>query len=152
SYRDIHSLTAKEAAQSMAVVSQDSSSVFDFSVKEIVLMGRAPHKNVLDTDTGEDENIADESLRKVGLYGYATRSITTLSGGDTQLVMIARALAQQAKVFVLDEPTNHLDVHQQLQLMDLINALKLTVITALHDLNIASTYCDRIYVMAQGQI
>src|SRR5699024_7454959 len=65
---------------------------------------------------------------------------------------IARALAQQAKVFVLDEPTNHLDVHQQLQLMDLIKALKLTVITALHDLNIASTYCDRIYVMAQGQL
>lgn len=151
-YRDIHSLTAKETAQNMAVVNQDSSSVFDFSVKEIVLMGRAPHKNVLDTDTAEDENIADEALRKVGLYDYANRSITTLSGGEKQRVMIARALAQQAKVFVLDEPTNHLDVHQQLQLMDLIKALKLTVITALHDLNIASTYCDRIYVMAQGQI
>src|SRR5699024_339183 len=104
------------------------------------------------TDTAEDENIADEALRKVGLYDYANRSITTLSGGEKQRVMIARALAQQAKVFVLDEPTNHLDVHQQLQLMDLIKALKLTVITLVHDFNYAYTDCDRIYVIAQGQI
>src|SRR5699024_5046334 len=109
-YRDIHSLTAKETAQNMAVVRQDSSSVFDFSVKEIVLIGRATYKNVLDNDTRADDNIADEVLRKVGVYDYVNRSITTLSGGEKQRVMIARALAQQAKVFVLDELTIHLAV------------------------------------------
>lgn len=151
-HEDIYELSAKKTAQKMAVVSQESSGLFDFSVRELVLMGRAPHKKMMESDTTEDGHIADEALQKVGLTDYSDRSITTLSGGEKQRVMIARALAQQAKVLVLDEPTNHLDVHHQLQLMDLVKKLNITVITALHDLNIASSYCDRIYVMKDGEI
>lgn len=148
----IYKLSAKKTSQKMAVVSQDSSGFFDFSVREIVLMGRAPHKKVMEPDTAKDELIAADALHKVGLSHYGDRRMTTLSGGEKQRVMVARALAQKAKVFVLDEPTNHLDVHHQLQLMDLVKTLNITVITALHDLNIASSYCDRIYVMNHGEI
>jgi iron complex transport system ATP-binding protein len=149
---DIYELSAKKTAQKMAVVSQESQNLFDFSVKEIVLMGRAPHKKLIEADTVEDLRIIEEALDKVGLSNYSDRSITTLSGGEKQRVMVARALAQQAKVLVLDEPTNHLDIHHQIQLMDLVKTLNITVIAALHDLNITSTYCDRIYVMNQGEI
>ncbi|MBM4763595.1 heme ABC transporter ATP-binding protein [Bacillus sp. B15-48] len=149
---DIYKLSAKKTAQKMAVVSQESQNSFDFSVKEIVLMGRAPHKRMIEIDTEEDLRITEESLNKVGLSNYSDRSITTLSGGEKQRVMVARALAQQAKVLVLDEPTNHLDIHHQLQLMDLVKTLDITVIAALHDLNIAATYCDRIYVLNRGEI
>ncbi|HLQ96300.1 MAG TPA: heme ABC transporter ATP-binding protein [Pseudogracilibacillus sp.] len=149
---EIFKLSMKETAKNMAVVSQESSSLFDFSVREIVLMGRAPHKKLLETDNAEDGAIAEEALEKVGMTAYQNRSIATLSGGEKQRVMVARALAQQAKVLVLDEPTNHLDVHHQLQLMDLIKTLGITTVTVLHDLNIAARYCDRIYMMNHGRI
>lgn len=149
---EIKTMSAKKTAQKMAVLSQDSSGSFDFSVREIVLMGRAPHKKLLESDTAEDLQIADEALEKVGLSDYKNRSITTLSGGERQRVMLARALTQQAKVLILDEPTNHLDIHHQLQLMDLVKTLDVTVVTALHDLNIAAQYCDWIYVMKEGEI
>jgi iron complex transport system ATP-binding protein len=148
----VEHLSAKKVAQKMAVVSQDASGSFDFSVKEIVLMGRAPHKKMMESDTLADRDIAEEALRKVGLTDYKDRSITTLSGGEKQRVMVARALTQQADVLVLDEPTNHLDIHHQLQLMDLVKTLNNTVITVLHDLNIAARYCDWIYVMNHGEI
>lgn len=149
---ELHLLSVKKTAQKMAVVSQDSSGLFDFSVREIVLMGRAPHKKVMESDSISDKNIAEEALQKVGLSNYANRSIMTLSGGEKQRVMLARALTQQAKILILDEPTNHLDVHHQLQLMDVVKTLDITVITALHDLNIAASYCDSIYVMNHGEI
>lgn len=148
----IKKMNAKKIAQKMAVVSQDSSGVFDFSVREIVLMGRAPHKKLLESDTKKDEEITDEALQKVGLSDYGNRSIMTLSGGERQRVMVARALTQKAQVLILDEPTNHLDIHHQLQLMDLVKTLDVTVITALHDLNMASVYCDWIYVMDEGKV
>src|SRR5699024_9540112 len=103
-------------------------------------------------DSAADGDIADEALQKVGLSDHGDRSITTLSGGEKQRVMVARALTQQAQVLILDEPTNHLDIHHQLQLMDLVKTLDITIVTALHDLNIASSYCDIIYVMDQGEI
>ncbi|WP_240374515.1 ABC transporter ATP-binding protein [Bacillus piscicola] len=149
---DIYKLSAKTTSQKMAVVSQETNNLFDFSVREIVLMGRAPHKKMWATDTVDDERITVEALQKVGLIDYGERSITTLSGGEKQRVMVARALAQQAEVLILDEPTNHLDIHHQLQLMDLVKTLNITVIAALHDLNIASSYCDQIYVMNEGEI
>lgn len=151
-HEEMAMMSVKKKAQQMAVVSQDSSGLFDFSVREIVLMGRAPHKKMLESDTQEDGDIADEALQKVGMAEYGNRSITTLSGGEKQRVMVARALAQQAKVLILDEPTNHLDIHHQLQLMDLVQTLDITVVTALHDLNIAAGYCDFIYVMDHGEI
>lgn len=151
-HEEMADMSVKKTAQKMAVVSQDSSGLFDFSVREIVLMGRAPHKKMLESDTQEDGNIADEALQKVGMAEHSNRSITTLSGGEKQRVIVARALAQQASILMLDEPTNHLDIHHQLQLMDLVQTLNVTVVTALHDLNIAAGYCDLIYVMNHGEI
>lgn len=150
--RPISQFSSKEMAKTLAVLHQETSTNFEFSVKEIVLMGRAPHKKLLESDTETDERIAQNVLVKVGMLPYQDRSITTLSGGEKQRVLLARALAQQAEVLILDEPTNHLDIHYQLQLMDLIKSLNTTVIAALHDLNMAAEYCDKIYVLNRGQI
>ncbi|MBY7142306.1 ABC transporter ATP-binding protein [Virgibacillus sp. NKC19-3] len=151
-HKNMNEIPSKEVAQKLAVVSQEPAGIFDFSVREIVLMGRAPHKKMMESDSLKDQNIAEKALHQVGLDSYGDRSITTLSGGEKQRVMVARALTQQARVLVLDEPTNHLDIDHQLQLMDLVKTLNVTVITALHDLNMASSYCDWIYVMNHGEI
>lgn len=149
---NIYKMSSRETSQHLAVVSQESPVTFDFKVSEIVFMGRTPHKRFLEADTKHDEDIIDAALEKVGMQDFKQRSFSSLSGGEKQRVMIARALAQEAKVLILDEPTNHLDIHHQIQILDLIHELNITVIAALHDLNLAATYCDRIYVMNQGEI
>lgn len=149
---DLNRLSYKESAQQVAVVAQHNYYNFDFSVRDVVLMGRAPHKRALDRDNVEDYRIVDESLEIVGMEAFAARSFSTLSGGEQQRVILARALAQQTPCLILDEPTNHLDIKYQLQLMDLVRALDRTVIAAVHDLNIAAMYCDRLYAVKDGQI
>jgi iron complex transport system ATP-binding protein len=149
---DIWSLSAREAAQRIAVVLQDHGGEFDFSVREMVLMGRAPHKRLLERDTAADLEIVDQALAQVGLAGLAQRSYPTLSGGEKQRVLLARALAQRTRCLVLDEPTNHLDVYYQLEVLDLVRELRLTTIAALHDLNLAALYCDRLYVLKAGRL
>ncbi|WP_306301356.1 ABC transporter ATP-binding protein [Thalassobacillus sp. C254] len=115
-------------------------------------MGRSPHKRFLDRDNIEDEKIAEKALSEVGMLSFSRRSFASLSGGEKQRVIIARALTQEADVLVLDEPTNHLDIQHQLQILDLVKRLKQTVIGALHDLNLAAAYCDKIYVLNHGEI
>ncbi|GAX90306.1 heme ABC transporter ATP-binding protein [Effusibacillus lacus] len=149
---EIHRMSPRQTAQRMAVVRQESPVEFDFSVREIVMMGRSPHKRLLESDTAQDREIVDDALSRVGMQEFLERSYTTLSGGEKQRVLIARALAQQAKFLVLDEPTNHLDIRYQLQIMDLVKVLNVTVLAALHDLNIAAVYCDRLYVIESGEI
>ncbi|MCM3713768.1 ABC transporter ATP-binding protein [Halalkalibacter oceani] len=144
--------SAKEAAKYMAVVSQEGAAQFDFSVEEMVLMGRSPHKKWFEADSDDDRRVVKRALEQVGLWEDRERSFITLSGGEKQRVMIARAIAQQAQILVLDEPTNHLDIHHQLQVMEIARELGVTIIAALHDLNIAAAYCDRIYVVDNGEI
>lgn len=115
-------------------------------------MGRAPHKRALERDNAEDFRIVAESLETVGMTTFAGRSFSTLSGGEQQRVILARALAQRTPCLILDEPTNHLDIKYQLQLMDLVRGLDRTVIAAVHDLNIAAMYCDRLYAVKDGRI
>ena len=150
--RDLDSYSYRESARRVAVVAQHNYYNFDFSVREVVLMGRAPHKRALERDTAEDYRIVEESLETVGLAAFADRSFSTLSGGEQQRVILARALAQRTPCLILDEPTNHLDIKYQLQLMDLVRSLDRTVIAAVHDLNIAAMYCDRLYAVKDGQI
>lgn len=142
----------RESARRIAVVAQHNYYNFDFSVRDVVLMGRSPHKRALDRDTAEDYQIVAESLETVGMTSFADRSFSTLSGGEQQRVILARALAQRTPCLILDEPTNHLDIKYQLQLMDLVRGLDRTVIAAVHDLNIAAMYCDRLYAVKDGRV
>ncbi|MCI9122130.1 MAG: ABC transporter ATP-binding protein [Oscillibacter sp.] len=144
--------SCRESARCIAVVAQHNYYNFDFSVRDVVLMGRSPHKRALNRDTAEDYRIVAESLETVGMETFADRSFSTLSGGEQQRVILARALAQRTPCLILDEPTNHLDIKYQLQLMDLVRSLDRTVIAAVHDLNTAAMYCDRLYAVKDGKI
>ncbi|MGE7093459.1 ABC transporter ATP-binding protein [Lysinibacillus sp. NPDC048646] len=150
--KDILQQSSKSIAKNLAVVSQETPVLFDFQVIDLVSMGRTPHKKLFELDHEDDFRIVKEALSQTGIAHLETRSFGSLSGGEKKRVMVARALAQQAQVIILDEPTNHLDIQHQLQLMDLIQTLHLTVVAALHDLNIAAMYCDTIYVLQQGRI
>ena len=142
----------KESAKKVAVVAQHNYYNFEFSVQEVVMMGRAPHKRTLERDNAEDYRLVHEALKKVNMEDFENRSFSTLSGGEQQRIILARALTQQTPCLILDEPTNHLDIKYQLQLMDIVKSLDLTVISAIHDLNIAAMYCDRLFVMKDGHI
>ena len=150
--RRLDELSYRESALRLAVVAQHNFYSFDFSVLEVTLMGRSPHKRMLEGDNQRDYEIARQALATVGMAGFEKRSIATLSGGEQQRVILARALTQKTECLVLDEPTNHLDIKYQLQIMDLISTRGLTVVAAIHDLNIAAMYCDRIVALQRGKI
>ncbi|MBX3015058.1 MAG: ABC transporter ATP-binding protein [Caldilineaceae bacterium] len=149
---DLWRMDAREAARRTAVVAQERASDFDFTVHEIVMMGRSPHKGLFDRDSKADFVIVEAALQQVNMLAFAERSFRTLSGGEKQRVLVARALAQQAKFLVLDEPTNHLDIRYQLEILALVKSLGVTSLAALHDLNLAACYCDRLYLLHQGKI
>lgn len=150
--QELHSMSVKSSAKKMAVVAQHNYYNFDFTVREVVLMGRSPHKKTLERDSALDFAIVDKALRTVQMDAFADRSFSTLSGGEQQRVILARALAQETPALILDEPTNHLDITHQLLLLKLVREIHVTVISAIHDLNIAASFCDRLYVMKGGKI
>lgn len=149
---DVWRMSPRAVAQLTAVVAQERSSDFDFTVHEIVLMGRNPHKGLFDQDTRADYLLVEDALRQVDMLTFAQRDFRTLSGGEKQRVLVARALVQQAQFLVLDEPTNHLDIRYQLEILTLVKSLQVTTLAALHDLNLAAHYCDRIFLMQEGRI
>lgn len=145
-------MSYRKSALKMAVVGQENDVPFDFLVEEIVAMGRSPHKKLFDIDNAEDKYMVHHALEHLGMDGMAKRNYQHLSGGEKQRVLIARAVAQESDFLVLDEPTNHLDISYQLQIFDFIKRLKVTVLSAIHDLNMAALYCDRIYVLKDGKV
>lgn len=150
--RELSTISNKEAARQLGVMTQSSILNFEFTVEEVVLMGRTPHKKMMEMDRKEDYTIAYESLKKVGMYHRRDSSFQTLSGGEKQRVLIARALTQQPQALILDEPTNHLDIQYQLQLLETVKNLGIEVFAAMHDMNLAAAYCDRLYVIHRGEI
>jgi iron complex transport system ATP-binding protein len=142
----------RESARQIAVLAQRNDFYFDFSVMDVVLMGRTPYKRVMESDNAEDKRIAREKIQQVGMEDFAHNNFCSLSGGEQQRIMLARALTQETPCLLLDEPTNHLDITYQLQLMNMICKMKLTVIAAVHDLNIAAMYCDRIIALKDGKV
>jgi len=147
-------LGRRETARRVALLEQSASPTIDLLVREVVLLGRIPHRTGLfgGFDGAGDLRIAAESLAQVGGTDLAERSWGSLSGGEQQRVQIARALAQRPSLLLLDEPTNHLDIGGQLGLLAQVRELGLTAILALHDLNLAAAYCDRILLLAGGRL
>ena len=150
--REIESYSYRETAKQVTVMRQENGSDFDYTILEMVLMGRAPYRKYYEKDSAEDKQISLNSLKYVGMDHLADRSFSTLSGGEKQRVLIARSLAQEADILILDEPTNHLDVHYQWLLMEIIAKLQKTVLSVFHELNLACRYCDYLYVLKDGYI
>ncbi len=147
---NIKDIKNKEFAQKMAVMVQENSVEFDLTVMDMVMLGRYARKKILQDSSKSDKELSAHYLEEVGMGGYENRSFLSLSGGEKQRVLLARALTQEADMIVLDEPTNHLDIKYQYQIMNILKKQKMTVFTSVHDLNIAAQYCDRIIVMKKG--
>ena len=150
-------ISLKELSKSVAVVPQGTMTTFPFKVMDMVLMGRIPYiENRLGLESKEDIRIAYESLKSVDALGLEDRFIDELSGGERQRVIIAKALAQKPKILFLDEPTTHLDIAHQIEIFSLLKKLNtetgLTIVTILHDLNLASDYCDKLILLSEGRI
>ncbi|MEG0293585.1 ABC transporter ATP-binding protein [Enterococcus sp.] len=149
---DLLNTSAKKVAQKLSVVGQFNELSFDFTVFQMVLLGRTPHKRLLETDSQEDYEIVENALKEMGLTDYRNESFLSLSGGEKQRVILARALAQQPEFLILDEPTNHLDIRYQLELMESVKNLNIGILAALHDLDLAAAYCDYVFAMKNGEI
>ena len=132
---DLLAMRPKDVARRVAVVAQESAVEFDFTVLEMVMIGRTPHKRPFDRDDDADRTIVHEAIERVGCEHLVDRSFNTLSGGEKQRVLIARAIAQGADHLILDEPTNHLDIRYQVEILELVSGLDVTVLAALHDLS-----------------
>ncbi|WP_199039360.1 ABC transporter ATP-binding protein [Glycomyces salinus] len=151
---DDRSLTAvarREAARAIATVTQHADTVVDITVRDIVALGRIPHRGVFGGDRRSDAAAVSDALARTGLADKAAELWHRLSGGERQRVHIARALAQEPRELLLDEPTNHLDIRYQLELLQLITELPVTSVVALHDLNLAGMYCDSLLVLKDGR-
>jgi len=154
--KSVTSYSAAERARNLAVVPQQADVSFAFSVWDLAMMGRYAHLGPFRPVTGEDRDIVEHCLHVTGCSDLRNRLITQLSGGERQRVMIAQALAQQAPILLLDEPTNHLDLHHQLGISRLLSELhtteRLTIVWVSHDLNLASEFCDRLILLADGHV
>lgn len=152
----IHDMRANERARRIAVVGQDWQIPFPFGALEVVLMGRAPHLPVLGLESRRDIEIAREAMERTDCWQFADRDINSLSGGERQRVFIARALAQEPEILLLDEPTTFLDIKHQISLHSLLKKLNqengITIVTAMHDLNLAAVFCERIAILKDGAI
>ncbi|MCO8170781.1 ABC transporter ATP-binding protein [Pseudomonas sp. 21LCFQ02] len=144
--------TQRWSARRIAVMQQEFPEDFGLSVQDVVAMGRAPHKGLLQGDNVEDLALIDQALQRSGMQLHATRTFASLSGGEKQRVLLARALVQQPQLLILDEPTNHLDPRYQLELLQLLRRLRLSTLASFHDLNLAAAFCDRLYVLHDGQL
>ncbi|MFJ4143143.1 ABC transporter ATP-binding protein [Pseudomonas sp. NPDC089734] len=150
--QDIWRQTPRWSAQHIAVMLQEFPQEFGLTVQDVVAMGRTPHQGWFDSESAGDLALINETLSQVGLQGLSEHSFASLSGGEKQRVLLARALVQQPGLLILDEPTNHLDPRYQLELLHHLRQLKLSTLASFHDLNLAAAFCDRLYVIDHGRI
>ncbi|MYB49803.1 MAG: heme ABC transporter ATP-binding protein [Dehalococcoidia bacterium] len=152
---DLMSMSPKDAAATLALVPQIAPYTYGFTSMELVLMGRYPHLGRFQIEGREDDRIAREAMRLTEIEQFADRTLDTLSGGERQRVFVARALTQQPRILLMDEPTANLDVLHQLKVLDLVRQLVddgLTAVAAIHDLNMAARYCDKLVLLSGGRV
>lgn len=151
----IDAIPRRDLARRLSVVPQETQVPFAFAALEVVLMGRAPHLGLLGFETNRDLALAHAAMERVGVAHLAARPVTRLSGGERQLVVLARALAQDAPTILLDEPTAFLDLRHRLEVLELVRGLAREGRSALvvsHDLGLAARFCDRLALLADGEI
>ena len=154
--RDLSAYPRRRLARMTAVVPQETSTDFSFSVDEVVLMGRAPHLGRLGFPGEHDLSVAREAMARMGVEHLCGRGLQEISGGERQRVIIARALVQEPEILLLDEPTSHLDIRHQVEIYDLMAELNaergITIVSVLHDLNLAAMYFRRVAVLSEGTV
>ncbi|OAQ53931.1 cobalamin/Fe3+-siderophores ABC transporter ATP-binding protein [Natrinema mahii] len=152
---DVHGLPSRASSRLVSVVPQDTTLSFSFPVRDVVEMGRHPHRSRFSSATPEDRAAVERALERTRTAELADRPIDEVSGGQRQRVVLARAIAQETPVLLLDEPTASLDINHQVETLELVRELVAegrTVVAAIHDLELAARYCDRLVLIADGQI
>ena len=149
---DVTQLSRRQVARRLAVVDQDVTTDTQPTVRDVIGLGRLPHRSTWAPTSAADRAVVERAARTTRTSHVLDRAYSTLSGGERQRVQIARALAQEPTELLLDEPTNHLDVRHQLELLELVRAARTTTVMALHYLNLAATYCDTLVVLADGRV
>ncbi|WP_394129062.1 ABC transporter ATP-binding protein [Shewanella maritima] len=144
--------SAQSLAQHVAVVQQDTPVTLDVTTEQLIAMGLTPHKAMFARQTAHDDALITHALEQVGLTHKAKQKFNQLSGGEKQRALIARAIVQRPQLLILDEPTNHLDIRYQIQILELVKSLGITVIASIHDLNLASAMCDQLLLLKQGTL
>jgi iron complex transport system ATP-binding protein len=150
--RDAGRISARERARLVAAVPQEAPADFPLTVRDVVESGRTPHARGLLGGDGAGRAAVEAAIWRLGLAGREDRRFAALSGGERKRALIARALAQQPRALILDEPANHLDIRHQLDVMALLRDLGATVIVAMHDLELAARFCDRLAVLRDGRL
>ena len=154
--KDVRAFSTREIARRMALVQQHASLEYDFTVMDIVLTGRNPHLKRMQSETEEDYQIAHSALERAGIHHLKDRLVTTLSGGEWQMMILARALCQQADIMLLDEPVTGLDIAHQVDIMSAVRRLAaeqgISVVCVLHDLNLAQSFCEQLVLLKDGTV
>jgi len=153
--RDVRTFGRRELARLIAFVPQNPATPSELTVAEYVLLGRTPHLGYLGVDGRRDRRAVAHALERLDLFPFAERGLGSLSGGELQRVVLARALAQEAPILLLDEPTTSLDLGRQQQALELIDSLRsdgLTVLSTMHDLTLAGQYADRLVLLDRGTV
>lgn len=152
--KPLHSYSKLDLAKQVSLVAQESYFEFDFKVRQVVLMGRFPYLKFWQSYSKQDIEIVDNILEELKICSIANRNLSELSGGEFQLVMIARAFVQDCPILLFDEPASHLDIHHQIKIFSILKKLniekKKTIIAVSHNINLAAEYCDKILVMKDG--
>lgn len=148
-------MTTLEVAKAITYMPQSTVLDYEFTVSQVVLMGRHPHRKKWQFSQKDDTQLAEKAMKQTGIHHLRDRYITSLSGGERQLVFLAKAITQNSEVILLDEPTSDLDIYHQVQIAEVIRELVKegkAVFAAIHDINLATRYCDRLILMGNGEL